>query len=51
MLDALKKGWKVTLLTDAIAAVDLEPDDGRRALDDMQAAGAVLRAAADLRWS
>ena len=51
VLDALKKGWEVTLLTDAIAAVDLEPDDGRRALDDMQAAGAVLRASADLQWS
>ena len=51
VLDALKKGWEVTLLTDAIAAVDLEPDDGRRALDDMRAAGAVLRASADLQWS
>ena len=50
VLDALRKGWQVTLLTDAIAAVDLEPDDGPRALQEMQAAGAVLRAWADLQW-
>ena len=41
MLDALRKGWPVTVLTDAIAAVDLEPDDGSRALQEMQAAGAA----------
>ncbi len=50
VLDALKKGWPVTLLTDAIAAVDLEPDDGPRALEEMQAAGAVLRKSAGLQW-
>ena len=51
VLDALKKGWPVTLLTDAIAAVDLEPDDGARALEEMRAAGAELRASADLERS
>ena len=51
VLDALRKGWPVTLLTDAIAAVDLEPDDGPRALREMQDAGALLRASADLQWS
>ena len=51
VLDALRRGWQVTLLTDAIAAVDLEPDDGPRALREMQAAGAVLRASADLQWA
>ena len=51
VLDALRKGWQVTLLTDAVAAVDLQPDDGPRALEEMQAAGAVLRSSADLRWS
>lgn len=51
VLDALKKGWEVTLLTDAIAAVDLEPEDGRRALDEMESAGALLQASADLQWS
>ncbi len=51
VLDALKKGWLVTLLTDAVSAVDLEPDAGARALDEMRAAGAALRASADLDWS
>ena len=50
MLDALRKGWPVTVLTDAIAAVNLDPGDGPRALDEMQAAGAVLLPAADLDW-
>ncbi len=51
VLDALRKGWRVTLLTDAIAAVDLEPGDGPRALEEMREAGAMLRTSADLEWS
>ena len=50
VLDALRRGWSVTLLTDAISAVDLEPDDGTRALDEMRIAGAALRTSADLEW-
>ena len=51
VLDALRQGWSVTLLTDAVSAVDLEPDDGARALEEMRAAGAELIASADLDWS
>ncbi len=51
VLDALGKGWPVTLLTDAVAAVNLRPDDGARALERMRAAGAVLRTSVDLEWS
>ena len=51
VLDALRKGWAVTLLTDAISAVNLQPDDGARALEEMRAAGAALRTSADLEWS
>ena len=51
VLDALRKGWPVTLLTDAISAVNLQPDDGARALEEMRAAGAALRTSADLEWS
>lgn len=51
VLDALKKGWPVTLLTDAVSAVDLEPGDGPRALEEMREAGAVLRTSADLEPS
>ncbi len=40
VLDALKSGFDVTVLTDAIAGVDLEPGDSSRALDEMRRAGA-----------
>jgi nicotinamidase/pyrazinamidase len=41
-LDARRLGFETFLLTDAIAAVDLTPGDGVRALDDMRDAGVVL---------
>lgn len=40
VLDACKAGFKVLLIRDATRAVD--PDSGRRALDEMKAAGAEL---------
>lgn len=51
VLDALRKGWSVTLLTDAVSAVDLEPGDGPRALEEMREAGAVLRTSTGLERS
>ena len=36
-------GSETTIPTDAVAAVDLEPGDGERALDELRAAGAELR--------
>jgi len=42
VLDALRNGISVTVLTDAIRAVDVAPGDGARALDEMSAAGATL---------
>ena len=42
VLDALRLGLETTVLTDAVAAVDLQPDDGARALAAMQEAGASL---------
>jgi nicotinamidase/pyrazinamidase len=39
-LDALREGFEVVLLTDAIGAVDLQPGDGARAIDQMRDAGA-----------
>ncbi len=39
-LDALKAGFEVTVLTDAIAGVDLRPGDSQKALDEMRRAGA-----------
>jgi nicotinamidase/pyrazinamidase len=41
-LDAVKLGFGATVLTDAVAAVDLEAGDGERALAAVAAAGAVL---------
>ncbi len=42
--DALRLGFATTVLTDAIAAVDLQPGAGDRALVALQAAGVLLDA-------
>ena len=42
VLDALAAGFETTVLQDAVAAVEVEPGDGRRAIDEMIAAGAKL---------
>ena len=38
-LDGVRLGFEVELLADAVAAVDLSPDDGTRALEQMSDAG------------
>lgn len=43
-LDAARLGYTTRVLTDAIAAVDLEPGDGDRALDELRGAGVELTA-------
>ncbi len=48
-LDALKEGFEVVVLEDAVAAVDLAAGDGARALADMTGAGALLARLTDLR--
>jgi nicotinamidase/pyrazinamidase len=40
--DAVVLGFRATVLTDAIAAVDLKPGDGERALAELRAAGVEL---------
>lgn len=47
-LDALRAGFAVLLLEDAMRAVNLEPGDDRRALLEMQAAGAAPTRLEDL---
>lgn len=42
-LDALRLGYRVVVLRDAVRAVDRVPGDGARALADMQAAGVDLQ--------
>jgi nicotinamidase/pyrazinamidase len=41
-IDAARLGFETSLVTDAIAAVDLQPGDGDRAIAEMQAAGVAL---------
>jgi nicotinamidase/pyrazinamidase len=42
VLDALRAGLRVTVLTDSIAGVELHPGDSERAIDEMRAAGAEI---------
>jgi nicotinamidase/pyrazinamidase len=42
VLDALKHGFKVKALENAMRAVELQPGDGQRAIDEMRAAGAEI---------
>ena len=42
VLDALRKGYKVKVLEDAIRAVDVQPGDGERAMEEMKASGAEM---------
>jgi nicotinamidase/pyrazinamidase len=46
-LDALRNGFAVVVLEDAVRGVDMRPGDSRRALDEMMRAGAELRNSAD----
>lgn len=42
VMDAVGFGYRVVLLQDAIAAVDLEPGDGQKAIDEMKRRGVRL---------
>ncbi|HTL49243.1 MAG TPA: isochorismatase family protein [Steroidobacteraceae bacterium] len=42
VLDAKREGFDVKVLTDAVRAVDVQPGDGQRALQEMQLSGAQL---------
>jgi nicotinamidase/pyrazinamidase len=41
-IDACHEGFDVTVVEDAIRAVDVDPGDGERAIEDMKAAGAKI---------
>ncbi len=42
-LDALKKGFKVTVVSDAVRGVDVNPGDVQRAIKEMKQAGAEFK--------
>lgn len=42
VLDALKHGFRVKVLEDAMRPVELQPGDGARAIEEMRSAGAQL---------
>jgi nicotinamidase/pyrazinamidase len=42
VLDGLKDGFRVVLLTDAIRPVEVQPGDGDRAIAEMREAGALM---------
>ncbi len=46
VLDARDRGYPVTVLQNGIRAVELQPGDGDRAIEDMLAAGALLESRA-----
>jgi nicotinamidase/pyrazinamidase len=41
-LDAIGLGYSTTVLTDAVAAVNVAPGDGDRALEELETAGVTL---------
>jgi nicotinamidase/pyrazinamidase len=43
VLDALKEGFKVNLVSSACRGVNLQAGDVERALAEMQAAGAIIQ--------
>ncbi len=47
--DAVRHGFGVVLLTDAIRAVDVQPGDGERALAEMRALGVTEATSHDIR--
>jgi nicotinamidase/pyrazinamidase len=47
-IDACREGFDTTVVTDAIRAVEVNPGDGERALEDMKEAGAKLATSHEL---
>jgi nicotinamidase/pyrazinamidase len=43
-LDALREGFELVVLEDAIRAVDVQPGDGARAIEELKRAGATFAA-------
>jgi nicotinamidase/pyrazinamidase len=48
VLDAVREGFDVTVVSDAIRGIDVEPGDSERAIEEMRAAGADLLSSTEL---
>ncbi|HEY7547814.1 MAG TPA: bifunctional nicotinamidase/pyrazinamidase [Blastocatellia bacterium] len=48
VLDGLKNGYEVVVVTDAMRAVEVNPGDGQRAIEEMRSRGARLVASRDI---
>jgi nicotinamidase/pyrazinamidase len=48
VLDAVREGFGVTVVTDAIRGIDVKPGDSERALEEMRAAGADFVSSTEL---
>lgn len=48
VLDALAAGFEVTVLTDSVAGVNVNPGDSARALEEMERAGAIFSTVEEL---
>ena len=42
VLDGVREGFRVKALADAMRAVNVQPDDGKKAIEEMRAAGAEI---------
>ncbi len=42
VLDAVREGFDVTVIEDAIRGIDVKPGDSERAIEEMRRAGAEL---------
>jgi nicotinamidase/pyrazinamidase len=49
VVDGVQNGFEMIVLADAVAAVDLTPGDGAKALEEMRAAGAEMIRLTDLQ--
>jgi nicotinamidase/pyrazinamidase len=49
VLDALDEGFQVTVVTDAVRGIDVEPGDSGRALKEMRRAGAAMTSSESLQ--
>ncbi len=48
-LDAVRQGFRTVVITDAIEAVNVHPGDGKKALEEMNAAGVTLMTSRDIQ--